>query len=318
MSREVIIGVDLGASKILSGIGTSDGQILQKTKQLTPHGNASSVIDLIADNILEWIKIAEAQHDSVKGIAVAVPGPVTYPGAVIEDSPNLGWQRVEFKEELSRRLGRPVVVDKDTNLAALGEYHFGQDRKYAHLLYLTVSTGVGGGIIINDRLYHGWRGGGGEFGHMVIDASGPECSCGRRGCLEAVASGTAVTKQIEALIKAGRGQNIAACGCGSAVGAPELGKAARKGDPEALKLIKELGQNLGIGIANLVHLFNPQIVVIGGGVMIGLGDLLLEPIKEYVGEKAFPLHRRDLIIETTTLGNDIGLYGCIAAIAHGI
>ncbi len=318
MSREVIIGVDLGATKILSGIGTPDGQILQKIKMLTPHGSPSEVMDLIADNIIDWIKTAEAQHDLVKGIAVAVPGPVTYPGAVIEDSPNLGWQRVEFKEELSRRLGRPVVVDKDTNLAALGEYHFGQDRKYAHLLYITVSTGIGGGIIINDRIYHGWRGGAGEFGHMVIEAAGPECSCGRRGCLEAVASGTAVTKQIEALIKAGRGHNIAACGSGPPVGAPELGKAARQGDPEALSLIRGLGRNLAIGIANLVNLFNPQIVVMGGGVMIGLEDLLLEPIKEYVGEKAFPLHRRDLIIETTKLGNDIGLYGCIAAIARGI
>lgn len=318
MMREVIIGVDLGATKILSGVGTEDGQILRKMKIPTPQGSPSEVLDFIADNINYWIKTAEGEHDQIKGIAVAVPGPVSYPEAVIENSPNLVWQRVEIREELCRRLGRPVLIDKDTNLAALGEYYFGQQGRYADLLYLTVSTGIGGGIIIDDRLYHGHRGGGGEFGHMVVDAAGTECNCGRQGCLEALASGAAIARQLNAMIKEGKGLNIMACRSSSVLGAPELGQAARQGDAEALVLIEELGKNLAIGITNLVNIFNPQIVVMGGGVMLGLEDLLLEPIKKYVGEKAFPMHRRDLIMENTKLGNDIGLYGCIAAIARGI
>lgn len=316
--RELIVGVDLGATKILSGIGTASGEILEKLKIATPQGSPQEVLDVIAENIISLIKTTDTAYDRIKGIAVAAPGPISYPEAVIENSPNLAWQRVELREELTRRLRRPVLVAKDTNLAVWGEYYFGQQGRYANLLYLTVSTGIGGGIIINDRLYHGRRGGSGEFGHMVIDTAGPECGCGRRGCLEALASGTAIARQLETLVKRGKGQNILACRAGAALGAPELGRAARQGDPEALGIVEELIKNLAVGITNLVNIFNPDIVVIGGGVMLGMQDLLLAGVIKYVEEQAFSLHRQGLIIETTRLGNDIGLYGCIAAIARGM
>lgn len=315
--RDLIVGVDLGATKILTGLGTRSGQILRKVKINTPQDKPEKVLEVIVENITSIIGTTDYEHDRIIGIAVAAPGPISYPAAVIEDSPNLGWKRIELREELTRRLKMPVLVDKDTNLAAWGEYHFSQKGQYPNLLYLTVSTGIGGGIIINDQLYHGHRGGGGEFGHMVINSTGPECNCGRQGCLEALASGTAIAKQLQELIKTGKGQNILACRTGESLGAPELGRAARQGDPEALTIVEDLSRSLGIGIANLVNIFNPDIVVMGGGVMLGLQDLLLEPVKKYVGEKAFPLHRRDLIIEVTKLGNDIGLYGCFAAIVRG-
>ena len=318
MKQEVIIGVDLGATKILSGMGTPAGQILQKATTRTPEGRPEEVLDMIAGTIADLIRTARTRQYSVRGIAAAVPGPLTFPEAVIENSPNLGWQRVEFKKELSQRLGKPVVVDKDTNLAALGEYYYGQGEKYKDLLYITVSTGIGGGLIIDGQIYHGHRGGGGEIGHMVIDPAGPECRCGRRGCLEALASGTAIALHLEKLIKAGRGRQIEICGAGAEIGAAHLGEAARQGDSEAVKIMEELSAHLARGIANLVNIFDPPIVVMGGGVMEGLGDLLLEPIRTLTREQVFPLHRRDLQIEITRLGDDIGLYGCMAAIARGI
>lgn len=318
MRRKVIIGVDLGATKILSGMGTPQGQILQKTKTWTPTGGPEAVLDVIAESIAALIKTAETRKYSIKGIAAAVPGPLTYPQAVMKDSPNLGWQRVEFKKEMSDRLGRSVIVDKDTNLAAWGEYYYGQGMKYENLLYLTVSTGIGGGIIADGRLYHGHRGGAGEFGHMVIDPAGPACRCGRRGCMEALASGTAIAARLQGLATAGQGKQIAALKQGLPPGAAELGQAARQGDPEAMMIIAELNRNLAIGIANLINIFNPQILVMGGGVMIGLQDLLLEPIRALVREQVFPLHRQGLQIEVTRLGDDIGLYGCMAAIARDI
>jgi glucokinase len=316
--RELIVGVDLGATKILAGIGKENGEILQKIKIPTPQGNEKKVIETIAELIETLISQAESENDRIKGIAVAAPGPISFPEAVIEDSPNLAWQRVELREELVGLLKRPVTVDKDTNLAAWGEYHFGQQGVYSNLLYITISTGIGGGIIINDRLYHGDRGGAGEIGHMVIDPNGPSCNCGRRGCLEALASGTAIARHLKDLIKKGGGQGMIAGQTSSSVGAPELGKAARQGDPEALAMVDDLSQWIGIGIANLVNILNPHIVVLGGGVFIGLQDLLLEKVKKHVKENAFSLNRKDLIIEATKLGDDIGLYGCIAAIAKKI
>lgn len=308
----------MGATKILAGIGTENGEIVRKIKIPTPQGNEKKVIETIAELINTLISQADSEHDRIKGIAVAAPGPISFPEAVIEDSPNLAWQRVELREELMGRLKRPVTVAKDTNLAAWGEYHFGQQGVYSNLLYITVSTGIGGGIIINDRLYHGYQGGAGEIGHMVIDPNGPSCNCGRRGCLEALASGTAIARLLKDLGQKGGGQNMIAGKTGSSVGAPELGKAARQGDPEALAIVDDLCKWLGIGITNLVNIINPDIVVLGGGVITGLQDLLLEPVKKHVKENAFSLNQKDLIIEVTKLGDDIGLYGCIAAIAKNI
>ena len=316
--REVIIGVDLGATKILAGIGTEAGQILYKTRFPTPAGSHEKVIKAIVENIKALISKADTAHDRIKGIAVAAPGPISFPEAVVMDSPNLAWQRVELGNELTNRLKRPVFVDKDTNLAAWGEYHFGQQGRYSNLIYITVSTGIGAGIIINGRLYHGALGGAGEIGHMVIDPDGPWCRCGRRGCLEALASGTAIARQLKSLIRAGGGQNIMAAPGSESPGGAELGRAARQGEPEALAIVHNLNKCLGAGLTNLVNIFNPDIVVLGGGVIFGLKDLLLEPIKKQVFKNAFSLSRQGLIIEISGLGDDIGLYGCIAAINNQI
>ena len=314
--RELVVGVDLGGTKILAGIADSSGNMLGKKRVLTPMGaDPDQVLDVITDCATELLRVCQVREEEIKGIAVATPGPLSFPEGVVRNSPNLDWEWVNLKEELIRRTERPVIVEKDTNMAVLGEYYFGRRRGCGDLLYVTVSTGVGGAVICAGELYRGHAGGAGEVGHMVVQAGGANCNCGRRGCLEALASGSAITRRLDEIIKQGQGQGILACTTsGEHPGPRELGMAARQGDEEARLLVSQVADYLGIGIANLVNIFNPRAVILGGGMMLGLKDLLLEPVRTYVYEHVFSLNREDLIIECTSLGDDIVLYGCIAAI----
>lgn len=314
--RELVVGVDLGGTKILAGIIDTDGTILEKKRLLTPVGaDPDQVLETIIDCVTELLGVCQVSQGEIRGIAVATPGPLSFPDGVIRNSPNLGWERVNFKEELIRRTGRPVIVEKDTNMAVLGEYHFGHQRGCGNLLYITVSTGIGGGIICNGKIYRGHIGGAGEIGHMVVESGGVVCNCGRRGCLEALASGSAITRRLSEMVKQGQGQGILACTtAGENPGPPELGTAARQGDEEARMLLSQVAGCLGIGIANLVNVFNPQAIILGGGMMLGLKDLLLQPIQTYVYKHVFGLNQEDLVVECTSLGDDIVLYGCVAAV----
>lgn len=310
---ELGIGIDLGGTKILTGLMTLNGEILKRRQIPTEAGTQvpAVIIDRMTDSV-QALLVEAGGANNITGLACAAPGPITYPHGVIMDSPNLGWQQVRLKHELEKRLGKKVIVGKDTDLAALGEYYFGQGCQYDHLLYITVSTGIGGGIIADGRIYHGNRGGAGEFGHMVVNPAGYYCFCGRQGCLEAQASGTAIAKMAGYMMTGAdnswRGQSS------QVVTAREVGMAAREGNKAARRILANVVADLGSGIANLVHIFNPQIVVLGGGVMQGLQDIIMKPLRERVMDEVFPLHGAGLQIELTSLGGDIGLYGCLAAI----
>jgi glucokinase len=314
--RELVVGVDLGGTKILAGIADSNGTILGKKRVLTPVGaDPDQVLDVIVDCITELLRVYQVKEEKIRGVAVASPGPLSFPEGVVRDSPNLGWERVNLKQELIRRIGRPVIVEKDTNMAVLGEYYFGRQRGCGDLLYITVSTGVGGGVVCAGELYRGHAGGASEIGHMVVEAGGLTCNCGRQGCLEALASGSAIARRLDEMVKQGQGLGILACTTpGEHPGPRELGMAARQGDKEARLLLSQVAEYLGIGIANLVNIFNPRAVILGGGMMLGLKDLLLEPVQNYVYKHIFSLNRDNLVVECTSLGDDVVLYGCVAAV----
>lgn len=311
----MIAVVDLGATKILSGIATTRGQILVREKLPTLKENGpEDIIERICRSIRELARLCGDYETQIAGVAVASPGPLSYPEGVVVDSPNLAWTRVPLKDELSKRLAKPVIVDKDTNLAALGEYHFGRQARPRSLLYITLSTGIGGGIILDGQIWRGQNGGAGEIGHMVVEPRGRVCNCGRRGCLEAMASGLAIKDSVNELRQEGKGIGILAAGnVKNGLGAFEVAVAARQGDAEAQTIVNRVIEYLGRGIANLVNIFNPELVVLGGGVAQGWRDLILEDLNHYVQKEAFALNIRDLKIEITELGEDIVLYGCIAA-----
>lgn len=314
--RELVVGVDLGGTKILSGLVTREGRILKKIKQPTHSERGTvDVLDRICISIKELLTNVGAVPDEIIGMAVGAPGPLYYPQGIISSTPNLRWINLDLKTELDRRLGRPVVVDNDANMAALGEYYFGRYQSCRNLLYMTVSTGIGGGIIIDGHIYRGSKGGAGEFGHMVVEPDGNICGCGRRGCLEAVASGSAIAGKARQLIEQGKGLAIQKLTPAKGmITAREVGEAARQGDLEARLIIDQVVEWLGLGISNLVNIFNPDVVVLGGGVALGLKDLLLEPVSTYVRTHIFALQGQSLQLVVSSLEEDAGLLGCAVSV----
>lgn len=313
---DYIIGIDIGGSKVLTGIMDQTGQILVRKKEATvSQGHPEEVMDQVQVMVEQMKSELRIDTQDILGIGAGVPGPLDFYRGVVLESPNLRWSEYPVGSELSKRLGSKLLLGKDTNVATLGEFHYGCAKKCLNLIYITVSTGIGAGIIADGKLLHGHKGGAGELGHMVIEPGGRRCGCGRQGCLEALASGTALEEEAREMIAQGKGQNIRALsGDGQPVTARELGRAARQGNKEAAALISRAADCLGIAIANLVNILNPERVVIGGGMGLGLQDLLLPRINEFVLNEVFLLHRQDLHIEATRLGDGIVLRGCAAMV----
>jgi glucokinase len=313
--QELIIGVDLGATKILTGIMDIDGNILDQTWIKTGRKLGSQyVLGQLTDGIKKIIKDNCSPDDVILGIVVASPGPLAWPEGIVYDSPNLKWSMVPIKRELETRLKVPfIAVEHDTNIAALGEYYFGYRQQYQDLIYITVSTGIGGGYILNGQVYRGARGGAGELGHMVVKPGGERCGCGRQGCLEAIASGTAISREANLLIQQGKGLGILAFSQGKEpVSAREVAAACLAGDPEARNIIDQAVKHLGLGIANLVNLFNPEIIILGGSVALGLKDYIAEPLENQVKQQVFRMHADSLQISFSSIGQENALLGCLA------
>ncbi len=317
--QDFIVAVDIGGSKVLCAILDRGGQILLRRREATRAiGRPGAVVEQVDGMITDMKKTMNLQAKDILGIGVGVPGPLDFQAGMVEESPNLKWDKYPIREELRKRLGERLWLDKDTNVAVLGEYYYGSTPYCPNLIYVTVSTGIGGGIITDGRLLHGQNGGGGEIGHMIVAPQGNICGCGRRGCLEAMASGTAVAQEANDLIARGGGvQILAELSPGQPVSSREVAQAARRGDAEAMRLIERTGHYLGMSIANVIHILNPQKIVLGGGMALGLQDLLLPMIRHDVANQVFGLHGRDLQIEMTQLGNDIVLAGCAAMVLHG-
>lgn len=313
---DYIVGIDIGGSKVLTGILDREGHIIIRQKEATcSAGRPGEVMEQVARMVELMMDELGVQAKDIIGTGVGVPGPLDYYRGVVLESPNLRWPEYPVGDELSKRLDTKLLLDKDTNVAALGEFYYGLNKGCPNFIYITVSTGIGGGIIADGKLLHGQNGGAGEWGHMVLEPDGRRCGCGRQGCLEALASGTALAQAVQEMIARDQGQSIrSVCTEGKSITARELGWAARQGNKEAHDLVMQAGRYLGMAIANLVNIFNPERVVIGGGMGLGLQDLLLPCICEYVSAHVFSLHLRHLQIETTQLGEDIVLLGCAAMV----
>lgn len=313
-----IIAVDIGGSKILSGILTCQGQILARAKEPTlAQRSVADMMDSIVATVKRLSDEIGLKNSEVMGIAVGAPGPLNYATGVILDPPNLNWRNLPLRDELSHRLGMPVLLENDANLAALGESKFGSSMVSRNLVYMTVSTGVGGGIIINGQIYRGRDGGAGEFGRMIIQSVSNGKSM--NGVLEGLASGTAIARIAQDMVSQGRGQEfMQQCLPGCLPTAREIGAAARLGFPQAEDIILKAGGYLGIAAANLVNIFNPERIVIGGGVGLGLQDLFCQPIQDGLNVGVTSSLGHDLKVEFTNLGEDIGLLGGVAAILQEV
>jgi glucokinase len=307
-----VVAIDLGGSKIAAAIISREYQILAREYHATlASAGLASVINRIASAVKQITAATSTALSQTCGISIAAAGAIDSKRGTVAQSPNLpGWRDVPLRGIIQERLGSRTWLINDANAAALGEHNLGAGRRVNNLIYLTVGTGIGGAIIIEGRLYTGACGSAGEIGHMTIDTNGPRCECGNVGCLETLASGKAIAREAIRRISSGEKSSLTELTDGKIadITAREVAIAARQGDPLAGSIINNAAAYLGVGMVNLVNIFNPEMIIVGGGVA-SMGDLLLEPARQVVKERAFPVSAAAVRIVTTELGNDAGLLG---------
>ena len=303
------IGVDVGGTKVLGGVVDESGNILEKARRDTPRQGGEALTKTIADVALELMR-----NHKVSAVGVSAAGFVSSDRKTMLATPNIaGWNGVNLDAELTALIGVDVVIENDGNAAAWGEAVFGAGRGEAHMLLLTIGTGIGAGIVVNGQLHRGAFGVAAEIGHMRVVPEGHLCGCGARGCFEQYASGSGLMRHVREAIAATPdiARNLLALGDGTIEGLKghHVTEAARAGDVVALAAFNSTAQWLGAGIASLSVILDPGIIVIGGGV-IDAGDILLEPTRAYM-ERKMPFASKHPYpkLVAATLGNDAGLVG---------
>jgi len=300
------IAVDIGGTQLRAALYPEGEQKAVSQKRIPTQTRDQSAVD----RLLELIKTIIPAQGKVKAIGMAAPGPLNPKTGILYAAPNIpGWVNLPLAQIVQDRFKIPTLLGNDANLAAMGEWKFGAGRGYQHLLYMTVSTGIGGGVIEDGKLLLGYKGLAAEIGHITVDPSGPLCGCGQRGHLEALASGTAIARYVTEQLARGVPSSMAEL---PTVSARDVSLAAEQGDPLAREALARAGGYLGRAIADFLHLFNPQIVIIGGGVSRS-GKYLLDPLRESIATYVIsPEYLHGLVVTTASLGDDAGLLGALA------
>ena len=310
----VYVGVDLGGTKIASVATDSEGRILYRDSRPT---NASSgeekVIDSIKDAIRSLADHLSIDTSELAGIGVGCPGPLSMETGIVYSTPNLKWTNVPLRDIMEREFGVKVILDNDANVAGLAEWRFGAGERCRNMVYVTVSTGVGGGLVIDGDVYRGSTSFAGEIGHITVVENGPICGCGKRGCLESLASGTAMANRAKEMAKTLTGKRILeeALGDVEKIDAKAISAAAGKGDPFANEIIDEAIRYLSIGLASIVTLLSPDRLVIGGGVT-NIGDRFMVPLERMVRDRALVESAEHVVIRKASLGADVGSLGAVS------
>jgi glucokinase len=307
MSGRRVIGVDAGGTKLLTGVVDEDLTVRHRVRRLWEGGGRDEVMDAMAAAVEE----VRRTSPTVEAVGFGIPSLVDPRSGASLSSVHLPLEGVQFRDLMSKRLGLPVWVDNDANAAVVAEHRHGAARGARNVVLLTLGTGIGGGLLLDGRVYRGSTGGGGELGHMVIDVNGPECfdACPGRGCLEALVSGRALARDGLAAARATPSSRLGvALAEGREVTGELVAAASREGDPAAQAVVQRAGRSLGAGITGIVNAFNPEVVVVGGGVM-AMGELLLGPAREVVSERALPPTREAVRIEAAGLGEEAGMLG---------
>jgi len=316
-----VIGVDLGGTNTVVGAVAEDGSAIVglASEPTRAEGGADAVIGRIlslAGRSMRALanQAPDGKRPEVIGIGIGAPGPLNRETGVIRVAPNLGWRDVPLRDRVSEALSIPATLDNDANCAVLGEWWRGAGREVLHLVGLTVGTGIGGGIVINGELYHGASGVAGEFGHTTIDPTGRRCACGNYGCLEAYASGPAIARRAVEGIEAGYQTRLVDMVGGDLgkITAERVYAAAGEGDAYAHEIVRETAGFLGAGIANLVNIFNPSMVLVMGGVT-GAGEELFRPLRAEVTRRAFRPAVEVCEIRPGELSGTAGVYGAAYA-----
>ncbi len=307
-----VVGVDLGGTKILAAVVDAEGKILSRAKVRTQaHRQAETVIARIADAARSAVEEAGLTLRDIGAVGVAAPGVLDAQAGVVRFAPNLRWRDVPLAAALRQRLGVPVYLENDVNMGTLAEHALGAGRGARDVVGIFVGTGIGGGIIINGHLHRGRNGSAGEVGHMVIRIGGPRCGCGRRGCLEALASRTAIVRDLREAIEGGEKSILPDLAKGdlSRVTSGVLAKAVARGDKLTISVLKRAMKSLGIGVANIVNLLGPEVIILGGGVIEALDDKWLDRVRKVAQKYAMPNAMEGVKIVRAQLGDDAVVLG---------
>jgi glucokinase len=333
----LVVGVDLGGTQIRTAVLRGPALLARVSMLTGDDSSPQSVIPRMVNAVHQVLADVHISIEDIAGIGIGAPGPLNGRTGVVFSPPNLlNWENVPLRDLFAQVFGVPVFVENDANVGALGEYMFGAGRGTQEMVYLTVSTGIGGGIISNGQLVVGATGMAGELGHMSVDMHGPLCNCGSVGCLEVIASGTAIARRASELIEQGKAEDLQAYILAHQtsdqeadtptdrarasrervrVNAQMVAQAAEAGVVDAQEIIAVAARALGLGLVNIIHIFNPERIILGGGV-VQMGSLLLDPAQELVDRHTMPMPRAAVKIVKAELGSDVGLVGAGALLYY--
>jgi glucokinase len=309
MSQPIYVGVDLGGTTIKVGLCDEQGRLIRTFEGPTEaEGGPETVLDNIERYVRQLVADASYAWEQVRGIGAGIPGFLDIANGIVVTSGNLKWTNVPVKEILERKLGKTVHINNDANVAALGEVWSGAGAGYDYVVCLTLGTGVGGGIIINGKIYEGYIGMAGELGHIQVvpDLEGVQCGCGQMGCLETVSSATGIIRMATDAVE--RGERTALASVEGGLTAKDVFDAAKLGDEVALRIIRRAAHYLGKAMGTIAVVLNPQRFILGGGVSRG-GDLLFDGVRESFRKYTPEASSRGVDIVPALLGNDAGMVG---------
>ncbi len=307
-----VVGVDLGATKIFSAVIDKKGKIYSTAKTRTKGElGFNTVVDRIFDCVMEAIKNAGLSLSQIGAIGLGSPGPLDLTEGKVIETPNLGWKDAPLKSRLEKTLKKPVKIDNDGNVGLLGEYAYGAGHGAKHMVGLFVGTGIGGGVIINGNLLHGFNENAGELGHMIMDPNGPICGCGNRGCLEAFASRTAIEKYIRIEEINGRESSIFEFlpRRKEKIRSSALFKSYSENDPVVREALDRSSHYIGLATGSLLNIFNPEVVVLGGGIVEAFGENYVKHVRKVAQENAFDIASRNVRIVAAELKDDSAILG---------
>jgi glucokinase len=316
MSDAPVIAIDLGGTKIRAVVVDGGGQIVGEDIRPTEGDEGQDiVIGRMVDAARAAVKACGVPFSSLAAVGVTAPGTIDFERGFIYQAPNLrGWDAVPLAAQLRERLELPTVLENDANAAAYGEWRYGAGRGTRHMIYLTVSTGIGGGLILNGQLYRGADGAAGELGHVTVEEDGPPHNCGMVGCIEVMASGTAIARMAHEAVAAGRSEALAHAAARGDLTAREVSQAAEANDAVAQEILARAAHYLGVGLAGYVNIFNPQMIVLGGGVT-RIGARFLDPAFALAKQRAFSLPANTVRFAVAALKGRAEVLG-VAALAR--
>jgi len=313
------ICLDIGGSKILGAVLNEKQEVVCRVKKKTkPELGREAVDNRIKEVVEELIATSGLPRSAIKAIGAGAPGVIDTASGTILYAPNLPWKDHRIGQAMQEAFGIPFVVGNDVNVGVLGEWRYGAAKGYSHVVGLFVGTGIGGGIIIDNKLFTGSRFAGAEVGHMIVNTEGPLCNCGQRGCLEAYSSKIAITREIRAGISMGYRSELAEAlrEKDQAIKSSALKKAVSENDSLAVSALERAVYYLAAGAGNLINIFNPQVLVLGGGVLEALEDEVMALFNKFIPRFAWPAMLSFVTIKASQLKDDAILYGARALISE--